>query len=106
MCDDHRLATTGAPAPAPGAAMAAAPAPSTAAAVVTAPAPAAAPAGAQRAAGANVTLQLKGVTRDQFTARQAEYNHIIAQARSRGHLMCSPFPLDLTSTAGRSHRCE
>lgn len=49
--------------------------------------PAPAPAGgAQRAAGANVTLQLQGVTRDQFTARQAEYNHIIAQARGRAHL--------------------
>jgi len=32
-------------------------------------------------AGANVTLRLSGVTRDQFMAHQAEYNHLIAQAR-------------------------
>ncbi len=34
-----------------------------------------------RAAGANVTLQLQGVTPEQFLARQAKYNHIIAQVR-------------------------
>ncbi len=34
-----------------------------------------------RAAGANVTLRLQGVTPEQFLARQAEYNHIIAQVR-------------------------
>lgn len=31
--------------------------------------------------GANVTLELSGVTPEQFKAHQAEYNHLIAQAR-------------------------
>lgn len=33
--------------------------------------------------GANVTLELSGVTPDQFKAHQAEYNHLIAQVGFR-----------------------
>jgi len=42
------------------------------------PAPAGGPA---LASGANVTLQLNGVTPQQFLGHQAQYNHIIAEAR-------------------------
>jgi hypothetical protein len=38
-------------------------------------------------AGANVTLRLSGVTHDQFLAHQAEYNHLIAQARPSAALL-------------------
>lgn len=55
------------------------------------PAPAGSPA---LDSGANVTLQLNGVTPQQFLGHQAQYNHIIAEARPAAreplHAGCEP----------------
>lgn len=82
-----QMAPALAPAPAPVLAAESAPAP---APVLAAPAPGPAAAPPPPATAANVTLQLSGVSPQDFNSRVAQYNQIIAQVRCSAHTRCLP----------------
>ena len=64
--------------------MAPAPAPVYVESTVRAPAPAP---GQPPSTGANVSLQLSGISADQFAQKEQQYNHLLAQVNTSG---CTP----------------
>ena len=68
--------------------MAPAPAPTYITTTVRAPAPGPGE-GPPPNTGANVSLQLSGISAQQFAQKEQEYNHLIAQVRSVHYQTCS-----------------